>query len=79
MDHANETCTRTGCPFSFIALDVSNSLKPRVSVKESKKDSRAATRAASNRARTRVMAREYSLDNNPIRVTRPGILKLWIF
>ncbi|PKI71431.1 hypothetical protein CRG98_008168 [Punica granatum] len=32
MGRANETRTRTGCPFSFIVLGISNSLKPRVSV-----------------------------------------------
>ncbi|PKI62014.1 hypothetical protein CRG98_017600 [Punica granatum] len=32
MGRANETCTRTGCPLSFMALGVSYSLKPRVSV-----------------------------------------------
>ncbi|PKI39331.1 hypothetical protein CRG98_040279 [Punica granatum] len=32
MGRANETRPRTGCPFSFIFLGVSNSLSPRVSV-----------------------------------------------
>ncbi|OWM90644.1 hypothetical protein CDL15_Pgr018971 [Punica granatum] len=36
MGRANETCTRTVCPFSFIALGVSNSLKPRCSLNVSR-------------------------------------------
>ncbi|PKI61995.1 hypothetical protein CRG98_017627 [Punica granatum] len=44
--------------------------------KKSKEDSHVSTRAASNWARTQVVAREYSLDIDSIRVTRLGALKL---
>ncbi|PKI61329.1 hypothetical protein CRG98_018284 [Punica granatum] len=43
---------------------------------KSEEDSRALTRAASNWARTQVIACEYSVDVNSIRVMCLGILKL---